>query len=335
MHPTKSQDHPREALWRELVRSATLAASSHNSQPWRFRFERDGIGVFPDWARRCPAVDPDDHHLFTSLGCATENLLHAASVHGLSGDVEFDVANSAIDVRLSSWHISPSPLAGAIAERQCSRADYGGGSVPSTQLGDLENAARGAGVEVLLLTAPKQLEGIADFVAQGNDSQFSDRAWVEELKTWIRFNGREAKRMSDGLYVKCMGAPAVPRWVANSVFRYVVGAKSQNRLDVPRIRSSSGVAVFVSDVDDRRHWIEVGRSYERFALLATSLGIKNAFINQPVEVDALRPQLAQWLGLGTKRPDLLVRFGYGPAMPTSLRRPVDDVLERFEERSAF
>jgi ribosomal protein S12 methylthiotransferase accessory factor YcaO len=127
---------------------ATLAASSHNSQPWRFGFDLDRIWIRPDWARRCPIVDPDDHHLFTSLGCATENLLHAASVHGLRGDVEFDVANSAIGVRLSSAQVSASPLFRAIVDRQCSRTDYERRPVPSAQLRDLEDAARGSGVEV-------------------------------------------------------------------------------------------------------------------------------------------------------------------------------------------
>jgi hypothetical protein len=74
------------------------------------------------------------------------------------------------------------------------------------------------------------------------------------------------------------------------------------------------------------HWVEVGRAYQRFALLAASLGIRNAFVNQPVEVPSLREQFAQWLGLEETRPDLVVRFGRGPLMPPSLRRPVDAVI---------
>ncbi|MEO6715718.1 MAG: hypothetical protein ABIM50_00505 [Novosphingobium sp.] len=62
------------------------------------------------------------------------------------------------------------------------------------------------------------------------------------------------------------------------------------------------------------------------ALQATLLGIKHAFLNQPVEVAAFRPQLAGLLGIGSKRPDLVVRFGYGPDMPKSMRRPVADVM---------
>ena len=92
------------------------------------------------------------------------------------------------------------------------------------------------------------------------------------------------------------------------------------------MRSSAGIAVFVGQTADKAHWVEVGRCYERFALQATALGIRNAFLNQPVEVAALRPPFADALGLSGQRPDLVVRFGRGPAMPRSLRRPVDAVL---------
>ena len=54
----------------DLVRYATLAASSHNTQPWRFKLEPARITILSDLTRRCPAVDPDDHHLYASLGCA-------------------------------------------------------------------------------------------------------------------------------------------------------------------------------------------------------------------------------------------------------------------------
>ena len=93
-----------------------------------------------------------------------------------------------------------------------------------------------------------------------------------------------------------------------------------------RIRSSTGIAVFCSAKNDKAHWIAVGRAYQRFALEATVFGLKNAFINQPVEVPAVRSQLASFLGVGDRRPDLVVRFGYGPSLPRSLRRLVESVL---------
>jgi len=77
---------------------------------------------------------------------------------------------------------------------------------------------------------------------------------------------------------------------------------------------------------DPAHWVQAGRSYQRFALQATALGIKHAFVNQPVEVPVVRGQLASYLGIGDRRPDLVIRFGSAGEMPFSLRRSVDQVL---------
>jgi hypothetical protein len=61
-------------------------------------------------------------------------------------------------------------------------------------------------------------------------------------------------------------------------------------------------------------------------LQATARGLKQAFINQPVEVAALRPQLASLVGMAGRRPDIVMRFGYGPALPFSPRRPASAVV---------
>jgi hypothetical protein len=62
------------------------------------------------------------------------------------------------------------------------------------------------------------------------------------------------------------------------------------------------------------------------ALKMTSLNIKSAFLNQSIEVPAVRGQFQSAMGLGAALPQLLVRFGYAGRMPHSLRRPVEDVL---------
>jgi len=211
------------ALSQELVRYATLAPSSHNTQCWKFALDDGGhvITILPDLARRCPVVDPDEHHLFVTL---------------------------------------------------------------------------------------------------------ADAAFVNELKTWIRFNGTDAVRRRDGLYSVSSGNPNIPSWVGDVAFRWLLSAKGENDKYTRQVRSSAGIAVFVGQTADKAHWVEVGRCYERFALQATALGIRNAFLNQPVEVASLRPPFAAALGLTGQRPDLVVRFGRGALLPRSLRRPIESVL---------
>ncbi len=144
-------------LMRELVRYATLAPSSHNTQCWKFRLRDQGptrsITIEPDLARRTPVVDPDDHHLFVSLGCATENLVQAALANGLQGDARFDPTGAgAIAVSLQATQAISSPLFQAISERQCTRGDYDGQPLTAPELRLLEQAGPGNGVRVMLLT---------------------------------------------------------------------------------------------------------------------------------------------------------------------------------------
>ena len=78
--------------------------------------------------------------------------------------------------------------------------------------------------------------------------------------------------------------------------------------------------------DSKKDWINAGRVYERFALLAASMNIKNAFLNQPVEVKTLRTKLMNEFEAEGRHPQLLLRFGYSNEMPQSLRRNLEDVI---------
>ena len=314
------------SLGRELVRCATLAASSHNTQCWKFALADNAITILPDLSRRCPAVDPDDHHLFVSLGCATENLVHAALAHGLRAEPQFDAARNLINVSLSPTQQQATPLFQAIATRQCTRGDYDGKALTNEELALLERAGTSNGVRLLLLTERPAMERVLEWVVQGNTAQMADAAFVKELKSWIRFSGADAVRTRDGLFSASSGNPVVPTWTGNLAFDWFFTPKSENEKIARQIRSSSGMAVFVGAVADKANWVDVGRCYQRFALQATALGIRNSFLNQPVEVVAVRAPFAAAVGLVDQRPDLVVRFGRGPVLPRSLRRPVQAVL---------
>lgn len=327
-HATDRPDGSTSGVMRELVRYATLAPSSHNTQCWKFRIGNGAISILPDYSRRCPVVDPDDHHLFVSLGCAAENLAQAARANGLMAEADFVPAatGSVVDIVLTPTRPIASPLFRAITDRQCTRTEYDGKPLSTAELKALEDAARGTGVQVLLLTEKSAMENVLEYVVQGNTAQMRDPAFTEELKTWIRFNESEAVRTGDGLFAAASGSPTAPRWLGSRFFDLFFTPQRENDKYARQVRSSAGIAIFVSERSDKAHWLEVGRCYERVALQLTALGIRNAMLNQPVEVTSLRPQFAQYVGIGGRRPDLVVRFGRGPLMPRSLRRPTEAVL---------
>jgi len=317
---------------REIARFGTMAANSHNTQCWKITVDSEvkRITVLPDFSRRTPVVDQDDHHLYCTLGCAVENMVVAAPAYGYHAEVDSSNPSEGIQVLLKP---SPSeevtPLFEAIPKRQCSRTVYDGKPLASDELEQLRRAGTGNGVQVMLLTDPKSMDMVLKHVVQANTAQLENSEFTEELKSWLRFNSRDARASGDGLYGGCMGNPAVPKFIGGRIFDLVARPGPENAKIEKQVHSSAGIAVFVSDHDDASHWVEAGRCYERFALQATALGIRNAFLNQPVEVAEHRPLFAKALGIEegtTRRPDLVLRFGRGPEMPRSLRRPLEEVL---------
>lgn len=295
---------------RELVRFATLAASSHNTQPWKFRVRENSITVLPDFTRRCPVVDPDDAHFFKSLGCAAENLVHAAAAQGHAANVAFDAAEEGVVVRFDrSDSARASDLFRAIPRRQCTKTAYDGSLISTGQLRLLEQAGMGSGVRAIILTAPPDLNSVTEYVTRGNHAQLSDPAFRKELVSWIRFNPGAALRTGDGISGRTGGNPSLPTWLAKLAFGLILTPKAQADVDARNIRSSAGLAVFVASREDKAAWVEVGRAYERFALQTTALDLRSAFVNQPIEVRSLRPQFESWLGLRGEHAHLIVRFG--------------------------
>jgi hypothetical protein len=309
---------------RELIRYATLAANSHNTQPWKFTAGQRCVTIVPDFARRCPVVDPSDHHLFVSLGCATENLVHAAAAAGL-------MATPAVDADRIRIGLDPAPaleseLFRAIPHRQSTRAAYDGTEVSSETLAALEKAGTGAGVSIIILTDKSKIRSVEDYVVAGNSAQMRDQAFMAELEHWIRFSEADALATMDGLSARASGNSEWPAWLARLLLPLVLTERGENDKYRSQIRSSAGIAVFVAEQSDHSHWVEVGRACQRFALQATASGLKQAFVNQPIEVPDVRRQFASFLGTGDRLPDLVVRFGTGPELPRSLRRPVQELM---------
>lgn len=310
-----------------LVHHATLAANSHNTQPWLFSGSEKRATIRPDFSRATPVADADNHHLFASLGCACENMVLAAAASGNSSKVHYaDGGDGPIEIDFGQGGERRDPLFDAIAERQCTRSVYDGRKVSGDDLDLLEKAANSAGCSVILLPDKPKIESALELILAANGEQVANPDFAAELLSWLRFSAASAIDKRDGLYSGCSGNPTLPDWLGRTMFGFVFTPQAENDRYAEQIRSSSGLAVFVSERDDKAHWVEAGRSYQRFALQATALGIRHAFINQPLEVAKYRPDFASLIGVVGKRPDLIVRYGYAPPMPKSLRRPVSDVI---------
>jgi hypothetical protein len=315
------------ALQRELVRYATMAPSGHNTQPWRFTIQNNVIRIIPDKRRSLAVVDPDDREMYISLGCALENLALAAAYNGLTANADLFPAGEPECLRIT---LAPDGGPGepglfdAIPLRQCTRSEYSSQPLSEDERSALQAVQADGGVSLHLFDGAERFEPLIALVKAGNQAQYSNKAFVEELISWLRFNDAEATSTRDGLFSRCSGNPSVPRWLGK-IFVSTSTPDAMSKTDEKNIRSSAGMAVFASQEDTPAAWVNSGRLVQRFALTAASLNVKMAFLNQPVEVPEVRQELAGLLG-GSLTPQLVVRYGHAEAMPVSLRRPVEDVL---------
>lgn len=95
----------------------------------------------------------------------------------------------------------------------------------------------------------------------------------------------------------------------------------------PRPRPALGGArVLGTDADGPPEWLAAGQALERVLLRACSHGFTGSFLNQPVEVEPLRPRLAVAIGRSDAFPQLVLRLGGGPEIPHTPRERVDNVL---------
>jgi nitroreductase len=320
----------------ELVRAATQAPSSHNAQPWRFHFAGDEIELRADLSRRLPAIDPDDRELYIGLGCALENLVLTAASLGLAADVRYlNGASVEPDGTLPAARVvlTPAPvrmshaLVGAIPWRQTTRSRYRRRPMPAVALHRLEAAAVGD-CEVRLITDAYAFESVIELVEDATRRQYRDPAAFRELVRWMRFSRRDARLTRDGLAAATLGLPWLPHTLGRLATRFVASPEREAGRVAERVRTASALAVFATERRGPGAWMSLGRDFQRFALQATALGIRYAHVSAPCEVPADRRDLEALLQLGRAQPLLMLRLGYAPPMPRSLRRPVEDVIVR-------
>ena len=319
-----------------LLQYAVLAPSSHNSQPWLFGVEDDEIRVYADESRQLTVADPDGRELYVSVGCALENLVVAAGRFGVGYTVEYvadddrpesgpDAARHVATVRLDresavATDRESTPATGraaalfdAIADRRTNHRPFRSESVPESLLERVEADAASAGVGLELVTDPARRERIAALQTRADERQFDDPSYRAELGRWI----------GDG----SLGAGWLAARVGQLAVRHLDMGAREGKKNSKLVTSAPVVAVPTADDDTVESRLRVGRAFERAALTATSEGLAVHPMSQILEVEDLRVELSELLGLGESEPVHLFRLGHAdPDATRTPRRPVEDVL---------
>lgn len=323
---------PEERRFEFLIRFAVLAPSGHNSQPWKFMLEPDGIVACADMSRALPESDRNHRQLHLSVGCAIENLCAAADYYGYGAAVsrtELDGA-PAWRIRLSGTPKSASERpashrALAAIERRTNRNAYGP-RMPEAAFLSWLRAQTGPDMDVRLIEAEPLKSKIADVVSDALIEAMDDTGFRRELSGYIRPN---ITRAETGMPMYGFGMPTPPSFLAPLLVRLVNVNRPSRKADEALLKSHTPVFAVISTRDDGPEaWIEAGRTYERAALEAASRGISTAPLAAAIQIGEHYRRLQALLETPF-RPQVFFRLGYASkAPPHSPRIPAAKVMKR-------
>jgi hypothetical protein len=309
---------------KSVLRSALLAPSTRNTQPWLFRCTSEGIEVRADPARALPIADPDRRELRMSCGAALLNLRVAIQALGIHPTTTLlprrdDPQLMAIVRPFTTRRVDSrsAELARAVPLRRTNRRPFTSADVPWWVLGELRAAAEAEHAWMPKL-GTEHRERLYELVHAAHRAQVADPDFLAE---WRRWTGR-ASGTRDGVptYAAGVSTSANDSWVLRDFApQDGIGEGTDPGVADPFV-------VVIGSFDDRPiDHLRAGQAMERVLLTATSVGLDASFISQPVEVPAVRAELKTLLG-GGLWPQILFRIGYGTPMPWTPRRPLNEVM---------
>jgi hypothetical protein len=337
-----------------LVRAAILAASPHNTQPWRFRVGESFVELYLDRKRNVGALDPYLREERIGMGCALENLMLSAAAHGYMATAALlpgkliSIGTSPELEMVARVNLVPGPreeneLYHAIPRRHTNRSLYDQRKpLPAEYVEALSRLAAGAaGVRLFLLTEEASRKRMVELSAAANIMVYSDPCVEVSSKRWMRLEWSEVERLRDGLTIDAFGLSsglsAVSKLVPLPMLNRIATQTRKEGYAERMLAAPLMGLIAVRDRYDRKQCLETGRLWQRMHLFATARGVAARPSNEAVElVDHERmkgspanalEQLSQITGDKAWQPTFVFLMGYPTEIAhASPRRSVQEVL---------
>lgn len=328
-----------EQDWARVVAAATRAPSIHNTQPWAFVAGPDHLEVRLDPDRALPVLDPTGRQQVVSCGTVVEFVLTAIRAAG--SDTEMELLPDPTDtdhlatIRVTGPHevtVEDRAAVAAIAARHTVRAAFQSRAVPGDLVDRLQDEAAGFGVWVKPITREEEEVATVFLISRAEEVEQGDPAYLAELQRWVRTDAHAV----DGVPVGAVPSEDPAGRPSNWLIRDFVAGEREAHVYLPQGDPDAfppeverpTVLLLGTDEDNRRAWLNAGRSLGRLLLQMTSAGLAASPLTQALDWPATRTQLRGRLSL-IGHPQMLLRVGYPVPAEMAVvtgRRPVGDVL---------
>lgn len=314
-----------------LVEDAVMAPSMHNAQPWKFCFLRDSgsLQVRADLERAIPKADPANRALHLGCGAALFNL-RVAAAHAGREPVTTLLPNPADPSLLAAVGLGRPPrpdddlavLHPAIRRRHTSRFPFTDEEIPAEILDGLRSAAMLEGVR-LYVPEEWHVQSVLNLTHDAEGREALDPSMGEETARWTGTGAEDDASRMEGIPAYAFGPRQrdVTAPVRDFAGRHLIPGR-----DSATFEKRPRLALLGTATDRPTDWLRAGQAMERVLLQATLDGLVTSLTSHALEWPELRwavrdPESAM------AHVQMVIRLGYGPAGPSTPRRPVSDVLD--------
>ena len=348
-HVLRTEDGPAYVPWKDwqegtnpldrIVRAAVLAASPHNTQPWKFHLLPYAVDVYADTSRQIGAIDPLLREMHIGVGCAIENLVLGAEAAGHR--CGFGDAPSADDsslqpvlrVLLSEERKEhPLDLYAAIPKRHTNRGAYLTRKELDPRVMDALGGMRNSDLElrVFWFRQREQVRAFGELVIQATEAIIADEEQSASSARWIRTSWSDIQHFRDGLTYDTQGMSAGIRALAKFLPPLSVKQTDQFWLTATRETHVATASAFgliaVRDARNIQQRVEAGRLWQRMHLWATVHGVAMHPLSQPVERRDRELQLGRTSSYARALSELQQDDRWQAVMPFRLGCPAQEAL---------
>jgi len=314
---------------------ASLAGSSHNSQPWKVVVTGNRlIRLYADTTRELPVVDPDRRELYISLGAFIENLTLSAGSLGYLSHVKLN-NESKTSTLVAEIQLEKSDPTGfdlsLIEKRMTLRIPFNKSPIKAN---DVNQIITPDSQNIRYYSATSE-EGrfIADKAMSAYNQQAYNNAAQTELAKWMRFSDNDVKEKKDGLTTAGMQINGIAGYMVRHYYK-PEDSKKESFIKAgiektkKQVLSCGGWIVILASTNSVKEWVTLGRTYQNINLTCTKLNIGFQPMNQIVEEDNFKNEVIKHIGIKQELM-FVARVGYikGSVAPVSPRRPVEDFAQ--------
>ncbi|WP_320824459.1 Acg family FMN-binding oxidoreductase [Reinekea sp.] len=341
-----------------LVQMAILAASPHNTQPWRFRVTDNRIELFADLQRNLGTMDPFRREMWIGFGCALENIALAAPIHGFNASIvvtsgalpeqpaDEGILLVAVVTLSDAGETLPTAenqaLFAAIPQRHTDRSPYQRErSIPEPLQQAFAEIAASMGARLDLFDLGSGRPAFDSLMNDATQAIIDDPAMVADSQRWFRSTNEAIQTHRDGPTLSAAGLPSAVTLLAKIFPDPSAHTAHQMWADATRDQQLASApatgTISIGDRYSKHDNVVAGRIWQRCHLLATTVGLSMQPMNQPLEWADRLHQLAQsnvalerlsnLIDSRQWQPTFSFRMGFPTAAaPVSPRRSVQDCL---------